>query len=712
MKIQDIEFKSEEKLCKQILLLKGDSREVLKDIPDDLVHSVVTSPPYWQLRDYFADDQLGQEATPEEYVKNLVDILREVKRVLRKDGSLWLNLGDGYNNSSGFERTTQWKRKGRTGGSSDKKSFKHKTIKTKDLIGMPWRVAFALQEDGWYLRCDIIWEKTNPMPDGVKDRPTRGHEYVFLLTKSPKYYYDYYRVLEDTEEQPEQIQGFGANDQKGTYRMDQKRIFEHYGKRNRRSVWKTSVSSFKGGHFACVDENTECLTKRGWKKYFELKNGEDIASFDMNSEKIKWTKLLNVSTYDYDGYLVEITKPSLNFLMTPNHRVIHKALNSRAKKYTELRIKRADKFSNADKIPIASEWEVNESKREITKNMSELLGWISSDGGYNKSNVKIYQSISINKKKVERIRFLLDDLKINYGYSTRNRLIINQKNNKKKESIEAIFTINSIDSKKIKEIMPFKRPTSDFIQESHENINSFLNGFIAGDGHIRKDDGRKSIVQKDKETMDILQMLCFKVGYSSNLKQRKDKKWVLYIRKNKFSGVRNTNGKKRAVVDTYYKGVVWCPSTKYTTFVARRNGNIMITGNTYPPKLIDPMIKASTSEKGCCVNCGTPWFRNFEKEKQPSDNKKGYILKLVDKGWEKGCKCDTNEVKPGIVLDPFNGSGTTGNVALKYDQNYIGIDTNEEYLDIARKNIKLTKKGEQNRMSFVEVSTLESFLND
>ncbi len=247
LKIESTDY---DQISKYFVLLSGDSKDVLKKLPDNIVNTVVTSPPYWQLRDYFADDQLGQEATPEEYVENLVAILREVKRVLRKDGSLWLNIGDGYNNSSGFERTTDWKRKGRKGGSSDKKSFKHKYIKTKDLVGIPWRVAFALQEDGWYIRCDIIWEKTNPMPDGVKDRPTRGHEYVFLLTKSPKYYYDYYRILEDTEGQPEQIQGFGANEQHGTYRMDQERTFEHYGKRNRRSVWKTSVSTFKGKHLA------------------------------------------------------------------------------------------------------------------------------------------------------------------------------------------------------------------------------------------------------------------------------------------------------------------------------------------------------------------------------------------------------------------------------------------------------------------------------
>ncbi len=288
----------------KFILLNGDALEVLKDIPDNTVHMVVTSPPYWQLRDYMVSGQLGQEATPEEYVEKLVIIMREVKRVLRKDGTCWFNIGDGYNNSSGYSRAKgEWKRKGREQGSGDRKSFKHAVIKRKDLIGMPWRVGFALQEDGWYLRNDIIYSKTNPMPDGAKDRPTRSHEYIFLLTKSSKYFYDYYASLEDTDKQPEGEQGFGANIQEGTFRMDQDRSFQHYGKRNKRSVWQTSVANFKGGHYAtfsikliepcivagtsakgcCVDcgtpwdrifkkEKILCTRKEGTNKYSEMHN--------------------------------------------------------------------------------------------------------------------------------------------------------------------------------------------------------------------------------------------------------------------------------------------------------------------------------------------------------------------------------------------------------------------------------------------------------
>jgi len=185
----------------------GDSLEILKTLPSASVQCVVTSPPYWGLRDYGFKGQIGMEKTPEEYVNHLVDIFHELKRVLRQDGVFWLNLGDSY-----FSTQTT------TGGCSPKSTLSggggpnsrqgskneflyniqpkisHKkvlaNVKPKDLIGIPWMVAFALRADGWYLRSDIIWAKNNPMPESVTDRPTRSHEYIFLLTKNKKYYYD------------------------------------------------------------------------------------------------------------------------------------------------------------------------------------------------------------------------------------------------------------------------------------------------------------------------------------------------------------------------------------------------------------------------------------------------------------------------------------------------------------------------------------------
>jgi len=172
----------------------GDARAVMAEMEPESVHCVVTSPPYWGLRDYGAPGQLGLEATPEEYVENMVAVFREVRRVLRSDGTVWLNLGDSYANG-GSDRP----------GSADGPDVRPhdrvnrrpgiakpavRNLKPKDLVGIPWRVAFALQADGWYLRSDIIWSKPNPMPESVTDRPTKAHEYLFLLSKSPRYYYD------------------------------------------------------------------------------------------------------------------------------------------------------------------------------------------------------------------------------------------------------------------------------------------------------------------------------------------------------------------------------------------------------------------------------------------------------------------------------------------------------------------------------------------
>ncbi|KKK69969.1 hypothetical protein LCGC14_2928720, partial [marine sediment metagenome] len=218
-----------------VIIYCMDALKGLSALSDKSVQSCITSPPYWGLRDYGVDGQIGLEETPEEYVNKLVDVFREVKRVLRPDGTLWLNLGDsyskhianngGYSDKSTLSGFTSPNTKGRqaneTGGGIRLRSG----LKPKDLIGIPWRVAFALQSDGWYLRSDIIWHKPNPMPESVTDRPTKSHEYIFLLTKSQKYYYDYYATLEDTKEQPENIQTFGARNQKGTFRHDQHRTF-------------------------------------------------------------------------------------------------------------------------------------------------------------------------------------------------------------------------------------------------------------------------------------------------------------------------------------------------------------------------------------------------------------------------------------------------------------------------------------------------------
>ena len=297
-------------------IIQGNTLDVLKTFPDESIDCCITSPPYWGLRDYGTakweggdvncnhhrdnkltddcitghsnmdgmvgdgiykdickkcgakriDSQIGLERTPEEYVEKMVEIFREVKRVLKKDGTLWLNLGDSYNGG------------GRGGIGCDNASLKQSTnigtltmpkvildpnLKPKDLCGIPWRVAFALQADGWYLRQDIIWHKPNPMPESVTDRCTKAHEYIFLLAKSRKYYFDNKAIKEDSidpeslngrrkrnDDQFTQTQSFN-NYRKGFSKIENGHLYE---KRNKRSVWTVTTKPFKEAHFATFPE--------------------------------------------------------------------------------------------------------------------------------------------------------------------------------------------------------------------------------------------------------------------------------------------------------------------------------------------------------------------------------------------------------------------------------------------------------------------------
>lgn len=178
-------------------IVNAECLEHLKQMPDNCLDCVITSPPYYGLRDYGCEGQVGLEDTPEDYVQRLVDIFHEVKRCLKPTGTLWLNLGDSYCGTGDKGNYQDPKYKNGRNGKAVAKNKIVQGCKKKDLIGIPWMVAFALRADGWYLRQDIIWAKPNPMPESVKDRCTKSHEYIFLLTKSPKYYFDYEAIQEE-----------------------------------------------------------------------------------------------------------------------------------------------------------------------------------------------------------------------------------------------------------------------------------------------------------------------------------------------------------------------------------------------------------------------------------------------------------------------------------------------------------------------------------
>ena len=287
-------------------IYQGDCREQMKLLPDESIDCCVTSPPYWGLRDYGHDDQIGLEETPEQYVAKMVVVFREVRRTLKQDGTLWLNLGDSYAAQRGG---TYMPAETITGGKGGKTCDGNKTnrdrhdgyspsrnagaigLKHKDLVGIPWLVAFALRSDGWYLRQDIIWHKPNPMPESVTDRCTKSHEYIFLLSKSAKYYYDAEAIAEEVAESTTARLAQDIESQIGSNRVPGKtngnmkaaaprfggkkytampdvfnrtksgNAYEYRDRRNKRSVWSVTTKPYSEAHFATYPEEliTPCI---------------------------------------------------------------------------------------------------------------------------------------------------------------------------------------------------------------------------------------------------------------------------------------------------------------------------------------------------------------------------------------------------------------------------------------------------------------------
>jgi DNA modification methylase len=304
-------------------IIQGDARTL--NLPDGSINMCVTSPPYWGLRDYGHEGQLGLESTPEQYVENMVEVFREVKRVLRDDGTLWLNIGDSYARNAGPEEsklaTTHtigvgYKRVAENGGAPKKKNKPPEGLKPKDLVGIPWMLAFALRADGWYLRQDIIWHKPNPMPESVTDRCTKAHEYLFLLSKSERYYYDAQSIKVAASQATLDRNKYGFNSAfKGQFagspveeRWQEGRKIENPdfckdGKANKRSVWSVPTIPYRGAHFAtfppaliepcilagCPKGGTVLDPFGGSRTTAEvaLKNGRSVVLNELNPEYIK-----------------------------------------------------------------------------------------------------------------------------------------------------------------------------------------------------------------------------------------------------------------------------------------------------------------------------------------------------------------------------------------------------------------------------------------
>lgn len=704
-----------------VRLYHGDVVKTLRRLSAKSVQCVVTSPPYWSLRDYGTaeweggsdvcdhkrkgidirkdptstlnsrasnqnherepwpkgvckkcgakriDQQIGSEKTPEEFVEKMVEVFRQVWRVLRDDGTVWLNLGDSY---------------GKQG-----------------LVGAPWKVALALQADGWILRQDVIYAKPNPMPESVRNRCTKSHEYLFLLTKKGSGYYCDMEAIRETSVNRESLEGrTPRNDDqfvqtggdKATYRTGFSQIEQGktYPTRNKRSVWNIASESYEGAHFACVDRETEALTKDGWKRHDEIIDGDEIAAYNQELDTLRWERA-TVFCYDVSHGLevVEFDKRDTSQLVTPNHRCFVRSRKG------IIKVKRADEITSCDSFLLAAGFEET-PEWSVGKDMASLIGWYTSEGYRRKSNrfpIAISQSETANPEKVKVIECLLRKTGSLFDVTYRDR----EWQGKPYE--EAVFNIGGPTALRLLKWCPKKEVTNRITRLPKEELSALLNAFIDGDGH-RRSGGQISIIQKSPTHLEKLQIIAIKLGYRAQISKRTDGMYVLYLIKRRWLGLRGTNGEWQGIQKKHYEGVIWCPRVSSGFWLARRNGKPFITGNTFPQKLVEPCVKAGTSEKGCCDECGMTWKRVVEEKKltreRPNDFVKrtgaegtgnscansvaGVEVKTI--GWEAGCKCDA-DVVPCVVCDPFVGSGTTNVVALGLGRRSWGVDLSADYLE-------------------------------
>lgn len=727
---------------------------------------------------------LGLEPTPEMFVSHLVKICREVRRVLKPFGTFWLNLGDSYSgsgNDSGKkvgDRSQSLRSKNVVGDANPIKRTDVPGLKAKNLIGIPWRVALALQADGWYLRSDVIWHKPNPMPESVSGtawerhkvkikkgeilrygdigesskprgqyenakwencpgcpkceandgyvlswnsgRPTKAHEYIFMLTKSPNYFFDQEAVREPHKRLWDASNGGnmspigmhkahdGFRERGGSYPLP------NPAGRNIHTVWTIPTQAYREAHFACVDEETEMLTSRGWIKYNEIEFNDIGAQFNIETEKLSWGEIQGVAQYKViDQKMITIGSKNIDMVLTPNHRCLIKRRHPKSRKYGNIDIISAESLKPSHGFPTSGKWiESLPHKSDPGEIWSELIGWYISEGHECKRSlaVEIYQSMTANPKYVETIRNLLLGVKAEFEESTASRLYRGE------DTKQTIFRVIGYVANRLREICPNKIFPENSLSWSDKSCFSLLKGLIEGDGSIRDNGDRKCFVQKSKKISDIVHALSIRCGFSASLSGIDRGMHVVYLTKHSMRSFRGTNGKGVQTEEIKYTGVVWCPKLPLGTWVARRNGKVFITGNTYPEELTLRCIKAGTSEKGYCPKCGAPWVRIIERPKPPIDvftNRNapddgfvhsgsadyGEMMGSGQKlqnwreehptetlGWKSTCSCNLDPV-PGIVLDPFSGSGTTGSVSESFGRKYVGLELKTDYIEIAKRRI-------------------------
>lgn len=595
-------------------ILVGDCIEHLRELPDGCVHCCVTSPPYWGLRDYGVDGQLGLEPTPEAYCQRMVEVFREVRRVLRDDGTLWLNVGDSFAAGGGYSpgapSNVSGSKSARGAGNGDAKTGARTAppgLKPKDLVGIPWRLAFALQADGWYLRSDIVWSKPNPLPESVTDRPTNIHEYVFLLTKRDRYYWDATAVREASAtgdkrrpHAPGTVDNRGDGYDRGG---GSKRAAGDTATRNIRDVWTIPTEAFNGTNFV-----VGYVDHRGTFR----RRSPDCPIHGLPQQ------------HGLSGPEQVFCDGQSDCLATRNPRI--------------------------------------DSGRAVTQPAFDVP----------KESCRTMQASGTD-----------DDLP---RLSTAESSTHDSRPCMPKRPFHSAGTPPSPETKQdcsLHEDSPTAMPSSS--------------------GTSRTDHAPSSC---PRDTASA-QTACGKSGTPLLCD---------FSEQPQHTAESNTLGGSASgeteTCSTQSPGHNACtpgsfPYSNDTTKKCTCTGGKVDHFAVMPTALVEPCIKAGTSERGCCPQCGAPWQRVVERKGSKSkavgksQAKRDVGLATAFSGYDDGssaptfatlgwvptCKCDGGDPQPCVVLDPFFGAGTVGVVAKRLGRHYIGIELNSEYAAIAKRRI-------------------------
>jgi DNA modification methylase len=784
-----------------VVLLHGDALARLRELPGGIAHAICTSPPYFGLREYGTgsweggdaacdhrietahqkqgatsaragrsnieaqrnetfrnqcsrcgairvDQQIGREATPEDFVRHVVDVLHEARRVLRDDGTCWVVIGDSHANDTKWGGSSGGKHvhdlHGNTGIGRNKRNT---GLKSKDLIGVPYLLAFALRADGWYWRSMICWSKSSVMPESVRDRPSASYEHIVMLSKSEKYFFDDFAVAEDSVSDHPSGNGYKRDARESCKDTNGARGNDDQwngvgGTRRIRNVWTINPEPFAAqmcsacgtyhpsktfralprdaehraicgcgstdawlSHFACVDAETEALTSTGWRKHVDLQDGMFIAAYDSVTDTLSWESA-TFHRYPFQGSLVAIEKRDTSQRLTENHRCI-----VRKKWKNRMTIVEARELNSTMEMLMAAPFKRNTSEG-IGESMAAILGWYVTEGQRLKGRIiRIHQSLSANPEKVDIIRHHLHALDADFYEQRRDRIF------QGKPSIEIIFVIRGDVAQKLYVLSPDKRIYPAWFQWPLADLVSFFSAAMAGDGH-KREDGRQSFIQKDRHTIDMMQIIAILLGKRAHVHMRRNGLFDLNITEGRWLTLRSTNGLNFPRVREVYDGIVWCPSVPSGFWLARRKDKPFITGNTFPTRLVSRVIACSTSEGGCCRSCGAPRRRiivkgdvdaehaaacgadasgGYQGQSRPgaaaagaqdaSETKRRILAGMRTKttvGWVPTCACrGAGEPAACLVLDPFAGVCTTALSAGRLGRDSICIDLNADYLRMA-----------------------------